>query len=200
MGRADQQLRLIAEAVEVAGALGAEMWLRGGWAMDFFLGEVTRDHEDIDWFAWAKDAGKLSEGLLLHGYQPVSGPPPDLQLDVVKGGLGSSFTLLDRDTAGRVVVAGGPWAGTPWPEGMLDAAPGRIGGLRCAVVSPQAQIEIKRMMPIWDPSRPRRTKDAEDIARLETALRARAGGPSEVRGSAVALPRPAHRPASLDAL
>jgi hypothetical protein len=39
------------------------------------------------------------------------------------------------------------------------------------VVSPQAQIEIKRMMPVWDPSRPRRAKDAEDIARLEAGLR-----------------------------
>ncbi|MFE7477772.1 nucleotidyltransferase domain-containing protein [Streptomyces sp. NPDC057575] len=173
VGRADQQLRLIAEAVEVAGALGVPVWLRGGWAMDFFLGEITRDHEDIDWFAWADDAGDLAEGLLQRGYQPVPGSPPDLQLDFVKDGLENSFTLLDRDTAGCVVVAGGPWAGAPWPEGMLDAGSGRIGGLQCAIVSPQAQIEIKRMMPIWDPSRPRRTKDAEDIARLEEALHAR---------------------------
>ncbi|MEV7196538.1 aminoglycoside adenylyltransferase [Streptomyces sp. NPDC093510] len=171
MRRADRQLRLIAEATEVAGALGVPVWLRGGWAMDFFLGEITRDHEDIDWFAWADDAGDLAEGLLLHGYQPIPGPPPDLQLDFAKGGLGNSFTLLGRDTDGRVVVAGGRWAGAPWPAGMLDGEPGRIGGLQCAIVSPQAQVEIKRMMPVWDPSRPRRTKDAEDIARLQAALR-----------------------------
>ncbi|MEU9006368.1 aminoglycoside adenylyltransferase [Streptomyces sp. NPDC048551] len=126
MRRADQQLRLIAEAVQVAGALGVSVWLRGGWAMDFFLGEITRNHEDIDWFAWADDAGALAEGLLLHGYQPVPGPPPDLQLDFSKDGLDNSFTLLDRDTAGRVVVAGGPWAGAPWPEEMLDAGTRRI--------------------------------------------------------------------------
>ncbi|MCX4399691.1 aminoglycoside adenylyltransferase [Streptomyces sp. NBC_00264] len=172
MGRADQQLRLIAEAVEVAGALEVPVWLRGGWAMDFFLGEITRDHEDIDWFTWADDAGDLARGLLRHGYEPVPGSPPDLQLDFLKNGLESSFTLLDRDRAGRVVVAGGPWAGAPWPEGMLDAGPGRIGGLQCAIVGPRAQIEIKRMTPVWDPSRPRRTKDTEDIARLEAALRA----------------------------
>ncbi|MFE9700515.1 nucleotidyltransferase domain-containing protein [Streptomyces sp. NPDC006270] len=177
MGRADQQLRLIAETVQVAGVLEVEVWLRGGWAMDFFLGEVTRDHGDIDWFAWADDAGVLAEGLLSRGYQPVPGPPPDLQLDFAKGGLDSSFTLLDRDAAGRVVVAGGPWAGAFWPEGMLDSGLGRMDGLPCAIVSPQAQIEIKRMMPIWDPSRPRRTKDAEDIARLEAALRARGKRP-----------------------
>ncbi|MER5778260.1 aminoglycoside adenylyltransferase [Streptomyces sp. NPDC002039] len=171
--RADRQLRLIAETVQVAGAHQIEVWLRGGWAMDFFLGEITRDHEDIDWFAWTDDAGALAEGLLPRGHQPVPGPPPDLQLDFAKDGLDSSFTLLDRDTGGRVVVAGGPWAGAPWPEGMLDAGPGRLGGVRCAIVSPQAQIEIKRMMPIWDPSRRRRTKDVEDIARLEAALRTR---------------------------
>ncbi len=149
------------------------MWLRGGWAMDFFLGEITRDHEDIDWFAWADDAADLAGAALRHGYRTVQGSPPDLQLDFVKDGLESSFTLLDRDAADRVVVAGGPWAGAPWPEGMLDAGMGRMGELECAIVSPQAQIEIKRMTPVWDPSRPRRTKDAEDIARLEAALRAR---------------------------
>ncbi|QTD97580.1 hypothetical protein [Streptomyces cyanogenus] len=44
------------------------------------------------------------------------------------------------------------------------------------IVDPRVQIEIKRMMPVWDPSRPRRAKDAEDIARLEAALRGRAAG------------------------
>ncbi|MFG3051780.1 nucleotidyltransferase domain-containing protein [Kitasatospora sp. NPDC048239] len=171
--RADRQLRLIAEAVEVAGALGVALWLRGGWAVDFYLGETTRDHADIDWFLWADDAGGLADGLLRRGYRQVPGPPAELQLDFTKDGLESSFTLLKRDPAGRVVVAGGPWAGTPWPEGMLDSGPGRIGGLQCAIVSPHVQIEIKRMMPVWDPARPRRTKDAEDIARLEAALQAR---------------------------
>ncbi|GAP52560.1 aminoglycoside adenylyltransferase, partial [Streptomyces azureus] len=49
--RSARQLRLIGETVEFAKALGVEVWLRGGWAMDFFIGEPTRDHEDIDWFA-----------------------------------------------------------------------------------------------------------------------------------------------------
>ncbi|MEU7562812.1 nucleotidyltransferase domain-containing protein [Streptomyces eurythermus] len=171
--RARRQLGLIARVLRAARDAGIPLWLRGGWAMDFFLGEVTRDHGDIDWFAWARDAPALAGLLTRLGHTPVPGPPADLQLDFVEDGLDSSYTLIDRDTEGRVTVAGGPWAGTPWPDGLLGTEPGRIGALRAPIVAPHAQIEIKRMMPVWDPTRPRRAKDAEDIARLEAALRPR---------------------------
>ena len=61
--RATRQLQIIAETNEIAQSLGADVWLRGGWAMDFYLGELTRDHEDIDWFAWISDAAKLTTEL-----------------------------------------------------------------------------------------------------------------------------------------
>ncbi|MGA5003488.1 hypothetical protein ACPCDX_00555 [Streptomyces koyangensis] len=43
------------------------------------------------------------------------------------------MTLIDRDHLGRIVVA---------------------GGLSCPVVAPRAQVEIKRMMPVWNPALP----------------------------------------------
>ncbi|MEV7324599.1 hypothetical protein [Streptomyces sp. NPDC093970] len=49
--RSVRQLRLTGRTVEVAKALGVEVWFRGGWSVDFFIGEVTRDHADIDWLA-----------------------------------------------------------------------------------------------------------------------------------------------------
>lgn len=168
--RAARQLGLIGEALGVARRAGAELWLRGGWAMDFTLGRVTRDHDDIDWFTWAGGADTLARELIRLGYTEVAGPPPELQRDFTKDGLESSFTLIDRDHLGRIVVAGGPWAGTPWPQDLLDGEPGRLGGLDCPVVAPRAQIEIKRMMPVWNPSLPRREKDRADIALLEGHL------------------------------
>ncbi|MFF5144757.1 nucleotidyltransferase domain-containing protein [Streptomyces sp. NPDC013157] len=176
--RSARQLRLIGETVEIASAVGAEVWLRGGWAVDFFIGEVTREHVDIDWFAWAQDASALTAGLLRSGFEPLSGPPADQQLDFRKQGVESSFALLAKDRVGRVVVAGGPWAGQVWPAGMLDASAGRIGTLRCRIISPRAQIEIKQMMPVWVPGRPRRMKDTEDISQLEAALREQDTGPA----------------------
>jgi len=62
--------------------------------MDFFLGTITRDHRDIDWFIWATDAADLAGALVRHGYEPLPGPPADLQIDFGTDGLESSFTLM----------------------------------------------------------------------------------------------------------
>jgi Aminoglycoside-2''-adenylyltransferase len=176
MERAERQLGLISDAVATAADVGVQVWLRGGWAMDFFLGEVTRDHVDIDWFAWAADATVLQAGLLRRGYRLVGGAPVEQQLDVAQDGQELSFAWLARDQAGQVVVAGGPWAGKPYPAGMLEGAPGRICQLCSPVISPAAQIEIKLMMPVWVPGRPRRAKDAQDVARLRAASRSGGAG------------------------
>lgn len=176
---AGRQLRLIAEVVALAADTGLELWLRGGWAMDFFLGEVTRVHRDVDWFAWAGDADALAAELERRGFTPVPGVPPEQQLDVAKDGEDLSFNLIRRDASGRIVVGGGPYAGQPWPPDLLAGHVGRLGGLSCPIISPRAQIEIKRMMPIWVPGAPRRPKDAEDVARLSARLDLSAGGGDE---------------------
>jgi hypothetical protein len=168
--RARDQLRMIADVVAMAGDLGIQLWLRGGWAMDFFLGHVTRDHVDIDWFGWIDDARALASALQADGYRTIPGPPPDQQLDVTRDNEELGFAWLARGTHGQVVVAGGPFAGEPWPDGMLDWPAGRIAGLQVPIISPYVQIEIKEMMPLWVPERPRRPKDAEDVARLRQAL------------------------------
>ncbi|MFC6080834.1 nucleotidyltransferase domain-containing protein [Sphaerisporangium aureirubrum] len=170
MRSAARQLDLIAETVKIAKELRIEVWLRGGWAMDFFLGKVTREHEDIDWFTWIDDAPALALELTRHDYAPVPGPPREQQLDFNKQDVDLSFALLSRDPSGRVVVGGGPWKGAPWPENMIGAYVGRIDSLTCPIISPAAQIEIKQMMPVWIPGRPTRVKDIEDIARLQAAV------------------------------
>lgn len=163
---AEEQLAAIAEVT----ALGLEVWLRGGWAMDFFLGQVSRPHRDVDWFAWSSDANRLVSALTGLGYQLLPEPAHDRQLDFVRGELDLSFALIARDELGRVVVPSGPWAGETWPDGMLDWPAGIIGDLSCPIISPYAQIEIKKMMPVWAPGTPRRLKDAQDIALIDAAL------------------------------
>jgi hypothetical protein len=74
------------------------------------------------------------------------------------------------------------------PEGILDGPEGRIGNVQGRVINPHAQIEIKRMMPIWVPGRPRRPKDLSDIVKIEQELIRRKDGPSS--GGQAAQKRP----------
>lgn len=166
----DRQLTLISEFVSICNEASIEWWLRGGWAMDFFLRRVTREHEDIDLFVWARDAGKLARELRRAGFSELGGPPPDQQRDFMKDGIELQIALLEKNARGEIVVAGGPWAGEPWPEGMLASSPGRIGDVVCPIIAPRVQIEIKETFPEWRPDLPRYDKHQADIARLREAL------------------------------
>ncbi|GIF05714.1 hypothetical protein [Actinoplanes siamensis] len=46
-----------------------------------------------------------------------------------------------------------------------------LSGITCPIIAPEAQIEIKRMYPVWNPALPRRPRDATDIGRLGARLR-----------------------------
>ncbi|MFG2101906.1 nucleotidyltransferase domain-containing protein [Micromonospora echinaurantiaca] len=165
-GLAGRQLASIGEVVEVTADAGIEVWLRGGWAVDFHLGEVTRPHVDVDWYCWRDDADRLAALLLGRGWRPDPRLPVDVQLDLFRDDVEVSFAYLAQDADGRVTVGGGPWAGTPLPAGMLTGPAGRIGPLTAPVIAVAAQVEFKRMYPVWMPGRPRRAKDAADLARL----------------------------------
>ncbi|SBT50741.1 nucleotidyltransferase domain-containing protein [Micromonospora narathiwatensis] len=169
-GLAGRQLDAIREVTALAERAGIGVWLRGGWAMDFHLGAVTRPHVDVDWYCWRRDAAALAALLAGKDWRPDPRMPATTQLDLLRDDVELSFAYLDRDAEGRVVVGAGPWAGTPLPDGMLDARPGRIGPLAAPIISVAAQIEFKEMFPVWMPTRPRRAKDAADLARLRSSV------------------------------
>lgn len=172
------QLSAIAETLATAAELDIRLWLRGGWAMDFFLGQVTRAHQDIDWFVLVEDAPPLRRAMTADGFVDVTTAPVEQQLDLKRGAIDHGFAFL-RLADGVPVVAGGPWAGEPWPITLLGDHVGRIGEVTAPIISPAAQIEIKTMMPEWNPSLPRRQKDLDDIAAITHALRrAQSASPS----------------------
>jgi hypothetical protein len=172
--RSARQLALIGEFCGLAQAEGVECWLRGGWALDFFLGRVTRPHGDIDVFLWAADAPAFAAVLREHGFDLLEGPPPEQQLDFVKASEEFHVGLVRREASGAVVVAGGPHEGAPWPEGMLGDDVGRIGDVTCRIVSPEAMLEVKERWQEWT-GRPARDYDAGDIALLRVALERKSG-------------------------
>ncbi|WP_433126989.1 nucleotidyltransferase domain-containing protein [Micromonospora sp. CA-240977] len=161
-----RQLATIAEVVAVTRSAGIPTWLRGGWAMDFQVGAVTRPHVDVDWYCWREDADRLATLLLALGWRLDPRMPVEVQLELFAGDVEVSIAYLGRNAAGGPTVGAGPWDGTPLPAGMLDAPPGRIGPLSVPTISVAAQIAFKQMYPVWMPERPRRPKDADDLTRL----------------------------------
>jgi Aminoglycoside-2''-adenylyltransferase len=166
----DRQLALIREFTSICTAASVEFWLRGGWAVDFFLGRITREHEDIDLFVWGKDAPRLMESLQHAGFEELGGSPPEAQRNVAKDGEELQIALLATNEQGDIVVAGGPWAGALQPRGMLIGPPGRLDDLVCPIVNPHVQVEIKEKFGEWRPDLPPSEKHQVDIARLRTAL------------------------------
>jgi hypothetical protein len=167
--RSARQVALIDEFARLADGAGVDCWLRGGWALDFLLGRVTRPHGDIDFFMWAEDADAFARVLARHGFEEALGPPLDQQRNFVKADEELHVGLLRREPSGDVVVAGGPHAGAPWPDRMLDDHVGRIGDVTCRIVSPESQLEVKERWEEWT-GRPARDYDTKDIALLRGAL------------------------------
>jgi hypothetical protein len=54
---------------------------------------------------------------------------------------------------------------------MLAPCEGRIGDVACPIITPEAQLRIKRVFRRYRPERPERVKDQADIELLEAALR-----------------------------
>ena len=103
-GLAQRQVAAVADVVGVAADIGAEVWLRGGWAMDFYLGEITRDHLDVDWFVWADAMPSLVDKLLRHGWTDLAEHPPEQQRDLIQGNVEMGFAPLTTASDGCPVV------------------------------------------------------------------------------------------------
>lgn len=167
--RERRQLTAIQEFVDIAADLDIRVWLRGGWALDFTVGRVTREHEDIDWFALAEGRRPLTEALLDRGFRHAGTAPEDQQTDLALGDVEHGIAWI-RIEDGAAVVAGGPWAGAPWVAGMLDGPDRELHGTRAPVITAQAQAEIKALTPQWQPHLPRRDKDRLDLDLLRRFL------------------------------
>lgn len=53
--RTESQLNILSEISAISKKLEIEFWLRGGWAIDFLLGKITRPHEDFDLVTWLQN-------------------------------------------------------------------------------------------------------------------------------------------------
>jgi len=94
-GFSKRQLRHLKEAHNLLEAARIPHWLGGGWAIDFLVGRVTRQHSDVD-SIWKDDWRRVEALLLAHEFTPRASEFPDETGRLVHKGTHFEFYLLQR--------------------------------------------------------------------------------------------------------
>jgi hypothetical protein len=164
--RTQAQLSMLHALDETFSASRVRWWLRGGWAIDFMLGRITRLHSDIDIVVWARHRRRLYRVLSEAGFALVREWPPT-QSDFQTHDETVSVAYLTRTPDGRVITAGIPvWE---WPPRSLGQTPRRLEGISVRVVGPR-QLLWEKESTEQGTGRPLRPKDVESMATLREII------------------------------
>ncbi|MDQ3006514.1 MAG: nucleotidyltransferase family protein [Chloroflexota bacterium] len=138
--RASQQLSALAEVSDLLERTGIAYCLFGGWAVDFYVGSVTRLHDDVDLAVWLVDASRIAEMLQSHGWRHTPLEGEDGGTGYERGGVRLELTYLVRGSDGlaSIPLQSGP---VVWPgeEGLADDV-GELRGVRSRLIGFAALI------------------------------------------------------------
>jgi Aminoglycoside-2''-adenylyltransferase len=154
------QLDAIAGVSSLLEREGLDYWLFGGWAVDFHVGRLTREHEDIDFAVWAVESDRIGRLLETAGWEHAPEVDEDGGTGYVRGGVRLELTFLVRDEHGSVRI--------PLRRGDVTFAGGSIGGdvlelegRRCRVLDAESLMRTKSAL------RDEESDQAKDTADLE---------------------------------
>ena len=168
--QSSRQLEVLREIDDILSRERARYWLRGGWAIDFLLGRVTRPHADLDLVTWQRHRRRIERALIDAGFQVDR--ELAVQTDLVKDEQDVTFVYLERSGDCSIVAHGVPeWIWQP------EALPERrycLHGVRARVVSPEHMLEDQET---WEQAtgRPPRSKDAQTKKLLRDIIRCQTG-------------------------
>lgn len=98
------QLGAISSLSSVLDQRGLDYWLFGGWAVDFWVGRVTRPHDDIDIAGWRRDYDEIRAALEGAGWEHTPTPTDLVGTRYRWRSAEVEFTFLNSDPEGKVVI------------------------------------------------------------------------------------------------
>ncbi len=158
------QFKLILQIARLCRRARMRFWLRGGWALDFLIGRVTRSHSDIDLVTWRRHAGRIESIFLGAGYK-VATVTDKAAIHFTKADQDIGIAFIKRDEEGRFVTPGREF--WPWPS--FPDALRTLDGVSCRTMSAEALLEEKVNYEKYS-RRPPRPKDLESIQTLRSLL------------------------------
>jgi len=148
-----EQLSALARVGDLLEDAGIAYWLFGGWAVDFYVGSVTRAHDDLDIAVWLVDLPRIGQLLDDDGWRHAPLDDEDGGTGYERGAVRLELTYLVRDADGRIF--------TPLRDGQ---APWSEQALADDVAELQGRARLVALIPLMHgKSTPR--DDPEDAAK-----------------------------------
>ncbi|MCM2999994.1 hypothetical protein M3647_21195 [Paenibacillus cellulositrophicus] len=141
----ESQLRVLCEISAICARIECKFWLRGGWAIDFLLGKVTRPHDDIDLITWIQNREQLEIALAEAGYEQTSVREQfrARQSDFRKGDVEITFGYITNTDDGSIIMNDLPeWV---WRHDSLLPQSLMLNGISAHVLNPRQLLEEKEI-------------------------------------------------------
>ncbi|MER7250559.1 hypothetical protein [Kribbella sp. NPDC000426] len=159
-------LAAIAALSQALDDAGVDHWLFGGWAVDFWVGQQTRPHDDVDLAAWRRDFARIKVALEAAGWRHTPMPDDVIGTRYVLGAVLVEFTFVESGPAGEVVV---PLPDQPvvWSTEPFGDVRREFGAVSARVI-PLDVLRAGKAVPREDASDA--AKDRADAATLERVV------------------------------
>lgn len=142
-GQTESQLNILKGISAIFCSLEHEFWIRGGWAIDFLLGKVTRLHDDIDLITWIHHREQLELAMMEYGFEriPVREQFRERQSDFRKDNVEVTLGYITRTNQGNLIMNGlQEWE---WNADSLMAQCFILHGISARVLSPRQLLDEK---------------------------------------------------------
>jgi len=128
------QLAALALVDESLTSRRIEYWLFGGWAVDFYAGEVTRPHDDVDIAVWLDDYERIAKMLEVGGWRHAPYADEDGGTGYERDGVRLEVTFLVRDEDGEIFI---PLRSglVRWSKEGFDNDVGELNGVRARLIA-----------------------------------------------------------------
>lgn len=137
----EKQLKILSEINTICLNLKFHLWLRGGWAIDFLLSKVTREHSDIDLVTFIQYREDIEQAMVNAGFKKI--PVSLLQTDFIKDDIDVSIVFVRISDEGKIIANGFPnWE---WRNDALPMQKYHLNGISIYVLSPYQLLEEKKV-------------------------------------------------------
>ena len=164
----DRGLSMVGSASHALDGAGLEHWFLGGWAVDLWVGRLTRPHEDIDVLVWRRDEGRIHEVLQEAGWVHTPTPEDLVGTNYARDGYELQLTFVVPGAGGGVVV--------PIPEQPMVLSSGPLAYARRNMDDLSVRVlTLELMLAIKGTPRPDEvggSKDRADLAVLRSVAEA----------------------------